>query len=43
VGIRDGQITHLDLEEVVAGTGPAAPSHDAGAGEMDRFFRAPKD
>jgi putative ABC transport system ATP-binding protein len=43
VGIRDGQITHLDIDEVVAGGGPLAPSHDAGAGEMDRFFRAPKD
>ena len=42
VGIRDGQITHMDIEEVVAGSGPAAPSHDAGAGEMDRFFRGPK-
>jgi putative ABC transport system ATP-binding protein len=43
VGIRDGQIAHIDIEEVVAGAGPVAPSHDAGAGEMDRFFRAPKE
>jgi putative ABC transport system ATP-binding protein len=42
VGIRDGQITHLDLDEVVAGD-HLRPDTDAGAGDLDRYFRKPTD
>ncbi len=41
VGIRDGQITHLDVEEVVAG-GHLKPDTDAGASDLDRYFRRPE-
>jgi putative ABC transport system ATP-binding protein len=40
VGIRDGQITHLDLDEVVAGD-HLRPDTDAGASDLDRYFRRP--
>ena len=40
VGIRDGEITHLDLDEVVAGD-HLRPDTDAGAGDLDRYFRRP--
>ena len=41
VGIRDGQITHLALDEVVAGE-HLRPDTDAGAGDLDRYFRRPE-
>ena len=40
VGIRDGQISHMDVDEVVAG-GHVGPDTDAGAGDLDRFYRRP--